>query len=232
MRQPTPMETTDGVTLADFPDLGYLFNEFYRAYRYRSAGGSARVRTHMRMVRDRISKAVADYPAVVLREPMTKPVCSHLDRALDNGETDAMASMVKALENVRHLLRWEYGYNSMPKGLEKKYAYAELLSSRGPVISDILTLGLVLFAPRTTYPAHAHTGITESYLVLSGATSENDLGVYVPGSMILNLPGHEHAITTSDFEPALLAYAWVGEPSDLMAQEMVFAKPPRRRPAP
>ena len=227
--QPTPVPTTDSPTLGDFPDLGYLFNEFYRAYRYRSAGGSGRVRTHMRLVRGRISKAVTDYPTVVLPEPATKPVCAHLDRALDNGERDTMASMVKAVENIRHLLCWNYGYNSMPKGLEKKYAYAELLGPSGPVISDILTLGLVLFAPRTTYPAHAHTGITESYLVLSGATSENDLGVYVPGSMILNLPGHEHAITTSDYEPVLLAYAWVGEPRDLAAQEMVFTKTPRRR---
>jgi dimethylpropiothetin dethiomethylase len=223
------MPTKDSLTLGDFPDLGYLFNEFYRAYRYRSAGGSARVRTHMSLVRGRISKAVTGYPTVVLPASEQKPVCAHLDRALDNGERDVMASMVKAVENVRHLLCWNYGYNSMPKGLEKKYAYAELLGPSGPVISEILTLGLVLFAPRTTYPAHAHTGITESYLVLSGATSENDLGVYVPGSMILNLPGHEHAITTSDYEPVLLAYAWVGEPRDLAAQEMVFTKPPRRR---
>jgi dimethylpropiothetin dethiomethylase len=71
-------------------------------------------------------------------------------------------------------------------------------------------LGLVLFAPKTTYPAHAHKDITESYICLSGATSENDAGVYVPGSMIINVPEHKHAITTSDREPALLAYAWTG----------------------
>ncbi len=212
------------LSLRDVPDLTYLLNEFYRAYRYRSAGGSRRVRTHMRLVRDRLNRAIERRPPVVLAEPAWKPVCTHLDRALDNGERDAMASMVKAVENVRSLLHWQYGYNSMPKGLEKKYAYTEVLGPTGPVVSQDLTLGLVLFAPRTTYPPHAHTGITESYLVLSGASSENDMGVHVPGSMILNLPDHEHAITTSDHEPVLLAYAWIGEPADLLAQEMVFKK--------
>ena len=64
----------------------------------------------------------------------------------------------------------------------------------------------MLFAPQCTYPAHKHEGITESYICLSGAASENDSGVYTPGSMILNLPGHKHRITTSDHEPALLSH--------------------------
>ena len=51
------------------------------------------------------------------------------------------------------------------------------------MICENLTLGIVLFAPRTTYPAHAHYGVTGSYISLSGATSENDRGVYVPGAI-------------------------------------------------
>ena len=94
----------------------------------------------------------------------------------------------------------------------------------GPVETREVILGLVLFAPGCTYPAHAHSGITESYVCLSGAVSENHQGVYAPGSMIFNPPEHLHRITVSDREPALLAYAWIGRPEDLAGQKMVFTR--------
>jgi dimethylpropiothetin dethiomethylase len=94
----------------------------------------------------------------------------------------------------------------------------------GPVLSEELVLGLVLFAPGTTYPTHRHQGITESYFCLSGAISENDVGVYAPGSLILNPPEHPHRITTSAQEPSLLAYAWVGSPESLANQKMAFSR--------
>jgi len=141
---------------------------------------------------------------------------------LDNGEQDTMRSMVKAIDKIKHDLNWRYGYEKLPRHLTNRYAYADILSPHGPVICENLTLGIVLFAPRTTYPAHAHYGITESYICLSGATSENDLGVYVPGAMIINVPEHKHSITTSDAEPALLAYAWIGASADLADQKMEF----------
>ena len=112
----------------------------------------------------------------------------------------------------------------MPKGLTNSYAYAELAGQNGPVISDDIILGVVLFAPGCTYPAHAHKGITESYVCLSGAVSENHQGVYVPGSMIFNPPDHLHRITVGDREPALLAYAWMGDKADLHEQKMVFTR--------
>ncbi len=82
----------------------------------------------------------------------------------------------------------------------------------------------MLFAPGTTYPTHSHHGITESYVCLSGAISENHVGVYAPGSLILNPPEHPHRITTSDREPSLLAYAWVGSSDDLIYQKMSFSR--------
>ncbi|EKV32566.1 Dimethylsulfoniopropionate (DSMP) lyase DddL [Caenispirillum salinarum AK4] len=216
--------------LADVPDWGYLLAEFDTAYRYRSAGGSRLIRGHMKAVRERLSRCIAGDPPLDFPLPERKPVCAHLGRALDNGERDTMSGMVRAIDKVKDWLTWRHGYASMPRHLEKRYAYADILGPHGPVYCKELTLGLVLFAPRTTYPAHAHSGITESYICLSGATSENDAGVYVPGAMILNVPEHDHAITTSDREPALLAYAWVGAPEDLANQEMVFSR--KRKPAP
>ena len=215
---------TEEKHLADVPDWGYLLGEFNSAYRFRSAGGSKIIRSHMRTVRERLSRCVAGKPEVRFSEPKSLPVCAHLGRAIDNGERDSMSSMVRAIEKVKDRLVWQYGYEKLPQHLTNRYAFADILSPNGPVICDDLTLGLVLFAPKTTYPAHAHKGITESYICLSGATSENDAGVYVPGSMIINVPEHKHAITTSDREPALLAYAWTGATEDLAHQTMVFSR--------
>lgn len=68
----------------------------------------------------------------------------------------------------------------MPPGLKRKYAYAELMGPRGPVVSERLILGLVLFGPKCTFPVHSHDGITESYVCLSGVVSENDAGFHLP----------------------------------------------------
>jgi dimethylpropiothetin dethiomethylase len=112
----------------------------------------------------------------------------------------------------------------MPLGLSNKYAFSEFMGPKGPILSEELILGLVLFAPGTTYPTHSHKGISESYFCLSGAISENDVGVYAPGSLILNPPEHPHRITTSGLEPSLLAYAWVGSPEKLIAPKMAFSR--------
>jgi dimethylpropiothetin dethiomethylase len=102
------------------------------------------------------------------------------------------------------------------------------MGPKGPIVSETLVLGLVLFAPGTIYPTHSHQEITESYFCLSGAISENDVGVYAPGSLILNPPEHPHRITTSDSEPSLLAYAWVGSPEKLACPKMVFSRQPSK----
>tara|TARA_B110000046_G_C13025051_1_gene413434 strand:- start:6281 stop:6952 length:672 start_codon:yes stop_codon:yes gene_type:complete len=215
---------TEPQRLSDFPDWGYLLAEYYAAYRHRSAGGSKVIRSHMKLVREQLSRCISLGPTLNLSLPERKPVCAHLGRALDNGEEDAMRSMVKAIDKIKDDLTWRYGYEKLPRHLTNRYAYADILSPHGPVVCENLTLGIVLFAPRTTYPAHAHHGVTESYICLSGATSENDMGVYVPGAMIINVPKHKHSITTSDTEPALLAYAWTGNSGDLADQNMVFSR--------
>ncbi len=210
--------------LSMLPDWMYAIREFDYAYRAGSSGGSPAIRSHMKIVRDSLAKAFAANPDVIPPAPKTRPVQAHLERALDNGLDGTMRSMVKAVENLKGSLSWEIGYERIPRHLETKYAYADLIGPHGPVVWPSLTLGLVLFAPRTTYPAHSHEGITESYLSLSGYWSENDTGVYAPGSMVLNLPGHTHTITTADREPVLLAYAWVGTQEKLANPGMKFSR--------
>jgi dimethylpropiothetin dethiomethylase len=211
-------------TLRDLPDWRYLLQEYEELYRYLPAGGSDRIKAHQRKVREAIARLLRADTPVTLQPRAVKPVTSHLRRALDEGRQGVLAPVVRALDAVNNQLSWQYGYEKVPKGLANSYAYAELAGQNGPVVSADIILGVVLFAPGCTYPAHAHKGITESYVCLSGAVSENHQGVYVPGSMIFNPPDHLHRITVGEREPALLAYAWMGGQADLHEQKMVFTR--------
>ncbi|MEM6492656.1 MAG: dimethylsulfonioproprionate lyase family protein, partial [Pseudomonadota bacterium] len=174
--------------LSDLSRWGYLLQEIRYVYRDMPAGGSTPIRKHVETVADEIGRAVRGNAPVRPRSPQSKPVSTHFGRALDNGEATQMAPLIRAVAKVGDELDWRHGYDRMPKTLERKYAYAELLGPRGPVVYTNLIVGLVLFAPATVYPQHAHPGITESYVALSGAVSQNHAGVYRPGALIFNQP--------------------------------------------
>ena len=218
----------DAPRLGASPEWGYLLSEFYEMYRNSGAGGSERIGGHQRAVREAVGRVLRDDPPVRPQPPETKPVARHLGRALDRGALDRAAPFIAAIRHVAPLLAWRYGYDRVPKGLAEKFAFAELAGPSGPVVTERVILGLVLFAPGCTYPAHAHEGITESYYVLAGSVSENHAGVYAAGSMIFNPPGHMHRITVGQRNPALLAYAWAGPAEALRGQKMVFSRPRRR----
>ncbi|SMF83381.1 Dimethlysulfonioproprionate lyase [Tistlia consotensis] len=154
---------------------------------------------------------------------------AYLPRALDLGKRGAVRDMARALLRVTPELTWEYGYERIPKALARKYAYCEVLGPRGPVRSERLVLGFVLFAPNTTYPQHSHQEIEESYISIAGSWSENDAAVYAPGSLILNRSSHEHRITTAALEPCLLAYAWIGPEDRLHAPGMKLSSTRKAR---
>lgn len=217
--------------LSDNPDWGYLLREIYALYRHGSAGGSDPIRTHMRTAREALSRVLKADPPLHPQLPTEKPVTRHLTRALDRGRQGACAMAAGCVAHVRTGLAWQHGYERMPRTLADRYAFAEIAGPAAPVPARDVIAGLVLFAPGCVYPAHAHDGITESYVVLSGSVSENNLGVFTPGALIFNPPDHLHRITVSEAEPALLAYAWTGTPEALASQKMVFARP-ARKPAP
>ncbi|MGR3502965.1 dimethylsulfonioproprionate lyase family protein [Pseudaestuariivita sp.] len=222
---PTPQAEFTPLTLPEAPDWHYLLSDFYELYRHLPAGGSTAIRGHQRQVRERIRKVMTSKAVVHRAEPVLKPAVRHLRRAFDLGKETQHAHFIRALEAVAEQLVWEYGYEKVPRGLSQKYAYAELAGPNGPVLTDQVILGLVLFAPGCVYPAHAHDGISESYICLSGAVSENDQGVYAPGSLIYNPPGRVHRITTAQNTPSLLCYAWTGDPEKLAHQKMTFTRP-------
>lgn len=211
-------------TLKTLPDWGYLLREIYELYRYLPAGGSLKIRSHQRHVREAVNRVIRADAHITPQPRAEKPVTAHLRRAIDQGIDDRMGSLVRAIDAVSGEFSWQYGYEKVPKGLATKYAYAEIAGPNGPIVTSEIILGIVLFAPDCTYPAHAHQGITESYVCLSGSVSENHQGVYVPGSMIFNPPEHQHRITVSAREPALLAYAWMGAADVLEHQKMRFSR--------
>ena len=225
MTAPDPDPPTARLTRQ--PDWGYLLTEFHEMYRNSGSGGSERIGSHHRVVREAISRVLRDNPPVLSPGPEQKPVTRHLARALDRGGLEKTAPFIAAIRNVAPELAWRHGYEKVPRGLAEKFAFAELAGPHGRVVTDRVILGLVLFAPDCTYPAHAHEGITESYFVLSGSVSENHTGVYAPGSMIFNPPGHMHRITVTKRNPSLLAYAWTGPPAALTGYTMTFSRPRR-----
>ncbi len=211
-------------SLTDKPDWLYLLKDIHDLYRFSSSGGSAAIRRHQKSVAKALNAVMRDNTQVIQKETSLRPVCAHLSRALDLGAEGPLACLVKAVAGVSSRLSWQYGYRKMPKSLARQYAFAELLGPQGPVVGNDLILGLVLFAPGTTYPVHAHEGITESYVCLSGTCSENDAGVHAPGSLIFNPPGQHHRITTGRSAPCLLLYAWTGTRRALAEPEMVLAR--------
>ena len=223
-RPPATDETAAPDRLNDRPDWIYLLREFDALYRHGSNGGSTAIRGHRKKVRDALSGALSANPVIAPRQPETKPVVAHFARALDLGERGAMQGMARALREVRGDLTWEWGYEKVPKALAQKYAYCEVLGPNGPILSERLILGFVLFAPNTTYPQHSHREIEESYISVAGAWSENNAAVYAPGSLILNRSGGEHRITTGRMDPCLLAYAWVGPEERLAAPGMTLSR--------
>lgn len=215
--------------LFDHPNWVYLLREFDGLYRFGSAGGSKPIRSHRKRVRDRLSAIIEDNPEFLPREFEAKPVVEHLARAFDLGFNNDLRSLSRAFERVCHAVAWEFGYPKLPRALIQRYAYTEVLGPRGPVKADNLILGFVLFAPNTTYPQHSHKDIEESYVSVAGTWSENDFATHAPGSVILNVPGHEHRITTGQLEPCLLAYAWVGSEERLSDPNMKFTALARKK---
>lgn len=209
-------------SLTDKPDWRYLLKDILDLYSFSSSGGSAAIRRHQKSVAKALNACIGGNARVIQTETSQRPVCAHLPRALDLGCEGPLAGLVKAVDRVSSRFSWQYGYRTMPRSLARKYAFAELLGPRGPVVGSDIVLGLVLFAPGTTYPVHAHEGITESYVCLSGTSSENDAGVHAPGSLIFNPPGQQHRITTGRSAPCLLLYAWTGTRQALAEPEMVL----------
>lgn len=205
----------------------YLLRDVDEVYRRSSAGGSKVIRRHQRRVRETLSRIIEADNCLVDVAPADKPVTAHLPRALELGAGGPLAQMARTIGRIAPRLAWAFGYEKMPRSLARRYAFSEIVGPSGPVASEALIIGLVLFAPGTVYPQHAHAEIEESYVSVAGAWSENDAAVYAPGSLILNRSNDQHRITVGDRDPCLLVYAWLGSAARLCAPNMTFSRSSR-----
>ena len=92
--------------LSQSPDWLYLLREYYEMYLCSSAGGSNKIRSHQRIVRKNISRVMEDNPELSTAQPLKKPVCAHLKRALDQGRMQRTANVIRAVESVSAELSW------------------------------------------------------------------------------------------------------------------------------
>lgn len=216
-------EKTAPIPLSKAPLWQYLLQDYLHLYRTGSAGGSGLIRAHMADASQLLGSVMDEDPLVYAGAGSLLPVCVHLDRALAGASNYNTAPFARSVGMVRRHLVWRYGYDDVPDALKLNFAFAEVLGPVGPIRSEKLKIGLVLFAPRTTYPTHSHEDICESYINISGHVSENDTGVSAPGSLIFNPPGQQHRITTADREPCLLSYVWTGASETLRTQKLKFS---------
>ncbi len=163
-----------------------------------------------------VSAALAAAPAErVAVAPRAQPACRHLEAALALGEAGPAAALVRALRPLVEGLRWrhEYDVDDALPAFSRNLAYAEVAGPLGNVPSRTLRCGLVLMAPSTLYPAHAHAA-TELYHVLGGRARWQRGGEpwapRSPGAFILHPSGIAHAMATGA-EPLLALYVWYGD---------------------
>ncbi len=165
---------------------------------------------------DAVSAALAAPAAErVAVAPRLRPVCRHLAAALALGEAGPAAPLVGALRPLIEGLRWHHGYDvddALP-AFSRNLAYTEVAGPSGAVPSRTLRCGLLLMAPDTFYPAHAHAAI-ELYHVLGGRARWQRGGEpwapRPPGAFILHPSGIAHAMATQA-EPLLALYLWYGD---------------------
>ena len=98
--------TTDP-TLRDMPNWRYLLQEYDELYRYLPAGGSDRIRSHQRKVREAISRLLKRNATIRLQPRAEKPVTAHLRRALDEGRQGVLAPVVRAFDALDSQLSWQ-----------------------------------------------------------------------------------------------------------------------------
>ncbi len=147
-------------------------------------------------------------------EPEDQPVCRYLAAALDLAEAGPAAAVAAAARPFAASLGWRHKYqvdDRLPD-FSRNFAYAEIVGPPGPVLSRDMRCGLILMAPHTLYPSHAHSAV-ELYLVLGGS-AEWQRGAEPwarrpPGAFILRPSRIGHAMRTLD-EPLLALFAWHG----------------------
>ena len=158
--------------------------------------------------------------------PKMKPVCEGLKpqgKKEISGASEEGEGILEFLRNHQGKLCWQYGYENLPRALEKDFAFGEVLGAEAPILPKKITLGFVLLSPSTDYPKHVHEGVDELYINLGGPCEIN--GVTVPkGESYHVISGKPHAIQASKEAMGILLYTWTFPSGTPEKYEMRFVE--------
>jgi hypothetical protein len=174
----------------------------------------------------RTAAALRSVPTIEpTRTPNWLPVCAHLDKALALADSTPAARIALALAAVAPRLAWTRNpnYGDDPH-LAANYAYTEIASPSGLIVTNACAFGFLLLGPMTLSAAHAHPAM-EFYYVVGGTAhwwkEDAPWCAYGPGTLIHHPSGVAHAMRT-DRQPLLALYTWLGDlatPSRLVSIE-------------
>ncbi len=169
-------------------------------------------------LKDEIEEVITELEDLKLEKnnpvPTILPVCRHLDKAYGHiNQKEPIASIMDVLSHLIPNLAWHHGYDEseMPGELAANFGVADVIGPYGLVSSFRFKLGVVLLAPQTWYPPHAHPS-PEIYYILSGEAEWHTGGtksVKGGGSMVLHGSNEPHAMLTGK-TPLLTVYTWRG----------------------
>jgi hypothetical protein len=139
------------------------------------------------------------------------PVCCHLSRALELGETGPAASVVMAIRELEAALPWvqnpRYNADNMGADFMDNYAYSDL----GLTGSTSLYVGVMLLGPGITYPVTSYPS-EGVFLVIGGSPewkSGDEPWRRVEAGNIICRPANGAEGKRPGKEPMLALYAWL-----------------------
>lgn len=111
-------------------------------------------------------------------------------------------------------LRWEQSYRRedklVPDRMLDTSAFAEILGSRGPFVSDRIRSGIGVYGREVHYPRHWHQA-EEVYLPLSGSARFHIDGETVergPGDVVFVASDTPHGFTVNPDRALIVFYLW------------------------
>ena len=126
---------------------------------------------------------------------------------------DPLTPVLESIAQAAPAFRWRQNPSYSDLRLLRRYAYCELVGPAGHAHSVALSAGLLVLAPDTFYPPHAHPA-EEAYHLLSGRSrwQQGDLpGRWLePGARVLHGSGVAHSMQ-SGARQLLALYVWRGD---------------------
>lgn len=122
-------------------------------------------------------------------------------------------AFLRSFEAAKGELAWRQNRTYSDTEFLKRYAYTELIGPSGLVVCDSVSAGLLVLAPETFYPPHAHPA-EEIYHVISGASEwqqgDRPAVVREPGARVHHASAEPHSMRTGA-EALLALYLWRGD---------------------